>query len=49
MSNKQNKKIKRGVKTSYGNYAQCGPIHFGAPNNKLKLHKARKSLMTTHG
>ena len=42
MSNK-NKKVKRGVKTSYGNYTQYHvPMNF---NNKFKLHKGRKSLI----
>lgn len=41
----KNKKVKRGVKTSYGNYAQCqapSPFMF---NNKINIHKARKSLV----
>jgi hypothetical protein len=46
MSNKNNsKKPKRGVKTSYGNYTilqSQNPFL----NNKFKLHKARKSLIT---
>ena len=41
----KNKKVKRGVKTSYGNYTQHHvPMNFNA---KFNMHKARKSLMTT--
>lgn len=41
----KNKKSKRGVKTSYGNYAQVQvPSPFGCPT-KFKLHKGRKSLI----
>ena len=48
MTHKNKSKPKRGVKTSYGNYAQVqNPILFHG-GNKLKLHKARKSMMTTH-
>lgn len=44
MSNKNNsKKPKRGVKTSYGNYNN---LQNPFVNNKFKLHKARKSLIT---
>jgi hypothetical protein len=48
ISNK-NKKVKRGAKTSYGNYSQT-PVHNPfVVGNKFKLHKARKSLVTQGG
>jgi len=38
--------MKRGVKTSYGNYTQLRP-QSSFVNNKFKLQKNRKSMITT--
>ena len=45
MQNKH-KKGKRGVKTSYGNYAQPKGIGLFANPTKINIHKARKSLIS---
>ena len=46
MVSKNAKKVKRGAKTSYGNYALSQIPNPFVSTNKFKLHKARKSLVS---
>lgn len=43
----KSKKVKRGVKSSYGNYIQSKNPHQFNISNNLKLSKGRKSIVTT--